>query len=88
MYFIDPEVRRLFLYEIADLRKRRSNARATATDHGYLPAIRAIARAQANESAWAILVIRRIWADMVDIERRRADEWMQVQYDLVKRPTP
>ena len=76
----DPEYRETFLYEIADLRRRRDNLRATADDEAFSYGTRHIARVQAAEVRRAILIVRRIYRNLDDIERRRSEDYLRACY--------
>lgn len=76
----DPEYREAFLYEIAELRRRRDGLRATADNEIFSFGARHIARVQASEVTRAITIVRRIYRNLDDIERRRSEVYLRACY--------
>lgn len=69
---MSPAVREAFIYEIADLRRHRSVLRAAADDETLGYGRRAIAAAEVRQLNRAIRILRRLWLDILDIERRES----------------
>jgi hypothetical protein len=76
----DADYREAFLYEIAELRRRRDGLRRTADDEAFGYGARHIARVQASEVTRAITIVRRIYRNLDDIERRRAEDYLRACY--------
>jgi predicted transcriptional regulator len=76
----DPDSREALLYEIIDLRRRRDALRSVADDEALSYGARHIARIQASEVTRAIHVVRRIYRNLDDIERRRSEDYLRACY--------
>jgi hypothetical protein len=74
--FIDPEARRIFLQEIAHLRYLRGVYRRDADDDDLSYSAQLKGRLRADGCNRAICSLRDVWAGLVAVERRHAEEYL------------
>ena len=70
--FLDPEVRRVLLTEIAFQRRERDGFRAVTADEAEPWSVRLRAKLRAYGCTRAIRALRRVWSEMLGIEQRHA----------------
>lgn len=73
---LEREYRRIFLVEIVRLRHLRAILRATADDEAFGYGTRHVAQVRAQEIQSTLTMLRRMWADMVAVERSRAEDYL------------
>lgn len=71
IWFIDPELRRTLLEEIAFQRSERSKFRRIADDEAEPYGVQFKARMRADGCTRAIVALRDVWAAMAYAERER-----------------
>ena len=71
--FLDPEVRRVLLEEIAHERTERGWYRALADDEANSYGLQFKARLRADGCNRAIRALRHVWTALVAVERRHAE---------------
>ena len=76
--FIDPELRRTLLEEIAFQRSERSKYRRIADDEAEPYGVQVKARMRADGCNRAIRALRDVWDAQADVERRRAANELQL----------
>jgi hypothetical protein len=78
MIYIDPETRRVLLTEIAYQRTCRDGYRYVAADDAEPYGVQYKARLRAEGCCRAIRALRDVWAGLVAVERRHAENEMAV----------
>lgn len=78
--FLDPEVRRVLLDEIALQRRERDGFRAVAGDEAEPWGVRLRARLRAEGCTGAIRAVRRVWSKMLGLEQRHAESELELRY--------
>lgn len=76
--FIDPETRRVLLTEIAEQRRQRDGFRDVADDEAEPYGVQVKARLRAEGCNRAIRALRRVWWELIAVERRHAENEMAV----------
>ncbi|HSW43510.1 MAG TPA: hypothetical protein VLM76_13465 [Patescibacteria group bacterium] len=78
--FLDPEVRRVLLGEIAFQRQQRDGFRAVAVDEAEPWGVRLRAKLRAEGCTGAIRALRRVWSELLGLERRHAEFELELRY--------
>ena len=78
--FLDPEVRRVLLDEIAFQRRERDGFRAVAVDEAEPWSVRLRAKLRAEGCTGAIRAVRRVWSELLGLEQRHAGSELELRY--------